>query len=190
MVKAGDRDQAPDTRVRVDHGYRSRPRLGLVGQPGEELTPSLPKNETSDTSTSACTEADSNTPAQLNVRSCRSHRPEGSARSRRPSGPPGSGEARRNKRTAHPPGTAEEQRQERADSPATALGQHCRRWARGVGSSGADRLSTAPATAGDALILASSARSRTARCDSVSSPVRSTSPMTETIRGPTISSRR
>jgi len=59
-----------------------------------------------------------------------------------------------------------------------------------VGSSGADRLSTAPATAGDALIFASSARSRTARCDSVSSPVRSTSPITETMRGPTISSRR
>ena len=59
-----------------------------------------------------------------------------------------------------------------------------------VGSSGADRLSTAPATAGEALIFASSARSRTARCDSVSSPVRSTSPITETMRGPTISSRR
>ena len=59
-----------------------------------------------------------------------------------------------------------------------------------VGSSGADRLSTAPTTAGDALILASSARSRTARCDSVSSPVRSTSPTTETILGPTISKRR
>ena len=58
------------------------------------------------------------------------------------------------------------------------------------GSSGADRLSTAPATAGDALILASSARSRTATCDSVSSPARSTSPITETMRGPTISSRR
>jgi hypothetical protein len=59
-----------------------------------------------------------------------------------------------------------------------------------VGSSGVERLSTAPATAGEALILASSARSRTARCDSVSLPVRSTSPMTETIPGPTISSRR
>jgi hypothetical protein len=46
------------------------------------------------------------------------------------------------------------------------------------GSSGADRLNTAPATAGDALIRASSARSRTATCDSVSSPTRSTSPMT------------
>jgi SAM-dependent methyltransferase len=59
-----------------------------------------------------------------------------------------------------------------------------------VGSSGADRLSTAPATAGDAVSFASSARSRTARCDSVSSPDRSTSPITETDRGPTTSSRR
>ena len=58
------------------------------------------------------------------------------------------------------------------------------------GSSGADRLSTAPATAGDAQNFASSARSRTATCDSVSSPVRSTSPVTKTIRGPTTSSRR
>src|SRR5579864_7231569 len=58
------------------------------------------------------------------------------------------------------------------------------------GSSGADRLSTAPATAGDAQNFASRARSRTATCDSVSSPVRSTSPVTKTIRGPTISSRR
>jgi len=59
-----------------------------------------------------------------------------------------------------------------------------------VGSSGADRLSTAPATAGDAVILASRARSRTARRGSGSSPVRSTSPTTNTIRGPTTSSRR
>ena len=58
------------------------------------------------------------------------------------------------------------------------------------GSSGADRLGTAPATAGDAQNFASSARSRTATCDSVSSPVRSTSPVTKTIRGPTTSSRR
>lgn len=55
---------------------------------------------------------------------------------------------------------------------------------------GAERLSTAPATAGDALMRASRARRRTARWDSVSSPVRSTSPITETILGPTISSRR
>ena len=46
------------------------------------------------------------------------------------------------------------------------------------GSSGADRLSTAPATAGDAQNFASRARSRTATWDSVSSPVRSTSPVT------------
>ena len=59
-----------------------------------------------------------------------------------------------------------------------------------LGSSGADRLSTAPTTAGEALIFASSARSRTASRGSVSSPVRSTSPTTEIIRGPTISSRR
>src|SRR5262249_43772178 len=36
------------------------------------------------------------------------------------------------------------------------------------GSSGAERLNTAPATAADALTFASSARSRTATCDSVS----------------------
>src|SRR5580698_9900161 len=59
-----------------------------------------------------------------------------------------------------------------------------------AGSSGADRLSTAPATAGDAQNFASSARSRTATWDSVSSPVRSTSPVTKTVRGPMISSRR
>jgi hypothetical protein len=58
------------------------------------------------------------------------------------------------------------------------------------GSSGADRLRTAPATAGEALSFASSSRSWTATCDSVCSPARSTSPMTETIRGPTISRRR
>ena len=58
------------------------------------------------------------------------------------------------------------------------------------GSSGAERLSTAPATAGDASIFASNARSRTATFDSVSSPVRSTSPTTETRRGPTNSRRR
>src|SRR6185436_13061543 len=58
------------------------------------------------------------------------------------------------------------------------------------GSSGADRLSTVPATAGDASIFASSARSRTATSDSVASPVRSTSPITETRRGPTNSRRR
>src|SRR5262249_12878553 len=46
--------------------------------------------------------------------------------------------------------------------------------------SGADRLRTVPATAGDALILASRSRSRTATWDSESSPARSTSPMTET----------
>jgi hypothetical protein len=45
------------------------------------------------------------------------------------------------------------------------------------GSSGADRLNTASATAAEALIRASSARSRTATWDSLSSPTRSTSPM-------------
>ena len=59
-----------------------------------------------------------------------------------------------------------------------------------VGSSGADRLSTTPATAGDALIVASRVRSRTATCDSLSSPMRSTSPVIAIIRGPTTSSRR
>jgi PAS domain S-box-containing protein len=58
------------------------------------------------------------------------------------------------------------------------------------GSSGADRLSTVPATAGEASIFASSARSRTETFDSASSPVRSTSPMIETRRGPTNSRRR
>jgi len=43
------------------------------------------------------------------------------------------------------------------------------------GSSGADKLSTAPATADEARILASRVRSRTARSDSTSSPMRSTS---------------
>ena len=58
------------------------------------------------------------------------------------------------------------------------------------GSSGADRLRTAPATAGEALSFASSARSWTATCDSVCSPAMSTSPMIETIQGPTSSRRR
>jgi hypothetical protein len=58
------------------------------------------------------------------------------------------------------------------------------------GSSGAERLRTAPATAGEVLIRRSSARSRTARWDSTSSPVRSTAPVTAIIRGPTTSSRR
>ena len=42
------------------------------------------------------------------------------------------------------------------------------------GSSGADRLNTTPAAAEEALIRASSVRSRTATWDSVSSPTRST----------------
>jgi hypothetical protein len=58
------------------------------------------------------------------------------------------------------------------------------------GSSGADRLRTAPATAGDTAIRSSRARSRTARCDSVSSPTRSTFATTRIRRGPTISNRR
>jgi hypothetical protein len=59
----------------------------------------------------------------------------------------------------------------------TAWGQSVAVQGESDGSSGADRLNTAPATAGEALIRASSARSRTATCDSVSSPTRSTSPM-------------
>jgi phosphoketolase len=58
------------------------------------------------------------------------------------------------------------------------------------GSSGAERLSTVPATAGEASIRFSRARNRSATWDSVSSPVRSTYAITETTRGPTISRRR
>ena len=77
---------------------------------------------------------------------------------------------------------------ERSELP--RRGSRSANYAWSAGSSGADRLSTAPPTAGDAQNFASRARSRTATCDSVSSPVRSTSPVTKTIRGPMTSSRR
>lgn len=58
------------------------------------------------------------------------------------------------------------------------------------GSSDVDRGRSAPITPGDAVILASEARRRMATFDAGSSPERSTLPMTETVRGPTYSSRR